>query len=84
MDSFGYTNAGVLNVVVQNGTDWDMLGDALRVKGTQSYDCFNVVGVDTDLHLLKIIRVGCNTDHFMRQKNVLCFDYAKWEIVYQG
>lgn len=84
IDSFGYTNAGVLNVVVQNGTDWDVLGDARRVKGTKSYDCFNVVGVDTDLGLLKIIRVGCNVDHFMREKNVLCFDYVRKKVIYQG
>jgi hypothetical protein len=83
VDSFGYTAAGVLNVLVQNGTDWDLLGDANRVPGTKSFDCFNVVGVDTNLSQLKIIRIGCNVDHCMREKNVLCYDYRTGNVIYQ-
>lgn len=80
-DEFGLTDAGVLNVVVANGTSWDAISDSRRVKGTRSYDCFNVVGVDTALGLLKIVRIGDNVDHFMRKKTALCFDYINKKII---
>lgn len=83
-DAFGLTNRGVLNVVVENGTSGDKLGDSRRVKGTKSYDCFNVVGVDTDLGLLKLIRVGNNVDHYMREKRALCFDYINKKVIFNG
>ena len=82
-DIFGITRKGVLNVVVENATSWDRLGDANRIEGTKSYDCFNVVAVDTDMNLLKIIRIGSNVDHYLREKNVLCFDYKNKKIIYQ-
>lgn len=81
-DEFGPTEAGVLNVVVANGTDWDVLSDSRRVKGTRSYDCFNVVAVDTELCLLKLVRIGDNVDHFMRKKTALCFDYRSKQLIY--
>lgn len=81
VDEIGYTDAGLLNVIVQNGTTWDGLGDMKRVMGTKSEDCFNVVSVDTDLGLLKIIRVGANVDHYMRKKTALCYDYKNKKVV---
>lgn len=83
-DAFGTTPRGVLNVVVANGTTWDNLGDSRRVKGTRSADCFNVVAVDTDLGLLKLIRIGDNVDHYMRKKTALCFDYLHQRMVWNG
>lgn len=81
IDEFGYTKAGILNIVVQNGTTWDALGDMKRVKGTRSEDCFNVVAVDTELGLIKIIRIGANTDHYMRRKTALCYDYINKKVI---
>jgi len=82
IDSFGYTQRGVLNVVVENGTDWDTLGESSRIKGTRTYDCFNVVAIDTDLCILKLVRIGNNVEHYMREKNVLCFDYKNRGVIY--
>ena len=81
IDEFGLTARGILNVVVQSGTTWDALGDMRRVTGTRSADCFNVVAIDTDLGLLKVIRVGANVDHFMRKKGILCFDYVNHRVI---
>lgn len=83
-DSFGLTNRGVLNVVVANGTNWDVLGDSRRIKGIKSYDCFNVVAVDTDLGLLKLIRIGDNVEHYLREKKFLCFDYINKKVISNG
>ena len=84
VDEFGLTNNGILNVVVQNGLCWDALGDTKRVKGTKSMDCFNVVGIDTELGLLKIIRIGADVDHYMRNKRVLCFNYVEKKVVFEA
>ena len=80
-DEFGLTAGGLLNVVVQNGTTWDAHGDMKRVEGTRSMDCFNVVSVDTELGLLKIVRIGANVDHYLRKKTALCFDYRNQKVI---
>lgn len=81
VDEFGLTAAGVLNVVVQNATTWDALGDTSRVIGTRSEDCFNVVSVDTALGLLKLVRVGANVDHYLRSRTALTFDYINKKVI---
>ena len=81
---FGLTERGVLNVVVANGTTWDKNGDTKRVMGTKSMDCFNIVAVDTDLGLLKIVRVGANVDHYLRKKIALCFDYINKKVIFDS
>ena len=81
MDQFGFTDQGVLNVVIQNGTSWDVLGDTARVVGEKSEDCFNVMSVDTEKGQFTIIRVGANTDRHGRVKNRMVFDYANKKII---
>lgn len=81
VDYFGYTNKGVLNVCVPNGTNWDLISDTKRVDGTKTMDCFNVVAIDTDIGLLKIIRVGANVDHYMRKKTAICYDYINKKVI---
>jgi hypothetical protein len=81
VDMFGYTEAGVLNVVVPAGTMWDKNNDHKRVKGTKSQDCFNVVAGDADLGLVKLVRVGANVDHFLRRKTALCYDYINKKVI---
>ena len=79
---FGFTEHGVLNVVAPATTHKIIWSDCQRVRGTKTYDCFNVVAVDTNLKLLKMVRVGNNADHFLRRKRLLCWDYGKQELVY--
>lgn len=81
-DMFGMTDAGVLNSIVPSGTNWDGWCDGKRVKGTRTYDCFNVVSVDANLGLLRIARVGNNRDCFMRSQRSLCFDYVNKKVIY--
>ena len=83
-DLFGYTAGGVLNVAVECATDWAGWCDSKRVRGTKTYDCFNVVSIDTDLHVLKLVRVGNNADYYLRKKHVLCYDYSKRMVVFNG
>lgn len=78
---FGFTDGGVLNSVAPCGTYNTVSCDCLRVRGTRSYDSFNVVAVDTNLCLLKIIRIGNDLDHYLRQKKVVCWDYKNEKLI---
>ncbi len=81
-DHFGYTAQGVLNICVECGTDWYHWCDSRRVAHTRTWDCFNVMGVDVNRQLLKIVRIGDDTDCFMRKKTVLCYDYGKKTVIH--
>lgn len=83
-DLFGYTAGGVLNVAVECACDWAGWCDGKRVRGTKTYDCFNVVTIDTDLHVLKLVRVGNNADYYLRKKQVLCYDYSGHSVIFNG
>lgn len=80
-DLFGLTRAGVLNTAVPSATDWDGWCDGKRIKGTRTYDCFNVVSVDMNLGHLKLIRIGDNCDHMLREKKVLCYDFRNRKVI---
>ena len=76
VDLMGKTDNGVLNIVIgsQHGYYADA-SDAMRIDNTRTADLVNVVGINTDLGLIKIVRVGVNTDHYLRDRNVLTYDY---------
>lgn len=80
-DTFGYTDKGILNVVAACATDWPHWCDGKRVRGTKTYDSFNVFSVDVYLHQLKLVRVGNNADHYLRMKRALCFDYLRGKVI---
>lgn len=80
-DLFGYTEGGVLNVAVECACDWAGWCDGKRVRGTRTFDCFNVVTVDVNLGVLKLVRIGNNCDYFLRHKGALCFDYLNRRVI---
>ena len=80
-DFIGYTENGVLNICVQTATDDIIWTDAKRVTGTKTYDCFNVVGIETTTGVLKLVRVGNNSDHYLREKKVFTYNYINKRII---
>lgn len=80
-DLFGITSSGILNTCVPCATDWNGWCDGRRVRGTRTYDCFNVITIDVNLGLLKICRIGDNCDIFLREKKALCFDYRNRKVI---
>ena len=80
-DYIGYTENGVLNVCVQAATDNINWTDGKRVQGTRTWDCFNVVSVETSTGTLKLIRIGNNSDHYLREKKILSYDYINKKII---
>ena len=81
-DYIGYTDNGVLNICVQAATDDTIWTDGKRVQGTRTWDCFNVVSVETSTGTLKLIRVGNNSDHYLREKKMLSYDYINKRIIF--
>ena len=57
--------------------------DSYRSGNTQdkSYDCYNLIGVDTTHGWLKIMRIGLNTDQALREKEEMVLDYVNGKIV---
>lgn len=80
-DRFGFTQNGVLNVVVECACDWAGWCDSLRPRGSRAYDCFNVTSIDTDLSLLKLVRIGDQVDYALRTKRALCWDYRNRKLI---
>ena len=50
-------------------------------NNSNSQDCFDIIGVDTKLKLLKIIRIGAETDLTLREKKTVCFNYERCELI---
>ena len=55
--------------------------DADRTIGMPSEDLYNLVTVDTNDKLIKIIRIGSNLDRYLRKKDTLCINYKTFEII---
>ena len=80
-DWFGRTDQGVLNVSVECAADWAGWCDGSRIRGTRTYDSFNVVSIDTNTGLLKLVRIGNQADLYLRSKKALCYNYLTQEII---
>ena len=55
--------------------------DSVRIVGTKSQDSFNFVTFDTNTKLIKVVRVGNNSDRYLRHKNYICYDYKNKKII---
>ena len=83
-DMIGYTESGIFTVVVECATNWNGWCDGKRIRGTRTYDCFNVTAVDTERSFFKITRIGNNADYRLRSKRTLCYDYENKKVVWNG
>ena len=55
--------------------------DSVRIKDNKSQDSFNFVVFDTNSKLIKVVRVGNNSDRYLRHKNYICYDYKNKKII---
>lgn len=60
------------------GNNW---GSSVRVNGEKNADLFNIISFDTTNKLIKIVRVGCDTDRFLRKKSTLCINYETGTVI---
>ncbi len=80
-DHIGYTDAGILNITVECATHYDAHTETVRKKGTKTFDCLNVVTVDTNTNRLKVIRIGNDTCASMKKKTAFCYDYVEKSMI---
>ena len=80
-DMIGYTQNGVLNMICQCATDDVTWVDGARIIGTKTFDCFNLVSVETTSGVFKVVRIGNNSDHYLREKKVFAYDYINKKIL---
>ena len=50
--------------------------DFTKVEGCKSYDDFQVISINTYDKTVKLIKIGADTDYYMRKKGTLCVDYS--------
>lgn len=81
VDEMGYTDNGILNVVAECATSDVSWQNCKRDKNTKSFDCFNILSIDTNAGLIKIIRIGDNKDIYLRDKSYTCYDYINKKVV---
>lgn len=55
--------------------------DMDRTEGMPSEDLYNLVTIDTFDKVIKIIRVGCDVDRFMRKRDTMCINYETLEVI---
>lgn len=80
-DWFYKTANGVLNCAIECATDDTIWTEGARVIDTKTMDCFNAIGIDTDLGVLKVVRIGSNCDSHNRAKNILSYDYINGTVL---
>ena len=83
-DWFYKTANGVLNCAVECATDDTVWTEGARVVNSKTMDCFNAVGVDIDLGVLKIVRIGANSDSHNRAINLLAYDYVNETVLFNS
>lgn len=55
--------------------------DSARIKGTLSQDSINFVAIDTYSGLIKVVRVGNNSDMYLKKKDCFCYDYQTHKLI---
>lgn len=55
--------------------------DGDRVLGEKSQDSFNIISVDTNANLVKVVRVGNDCDRYLRSRKSIVVNYLTKEIV---
>ena len=71
-----YENQLYLNVAAGNRAYGDV-SDLQRANGEKSEDVFNVYVVDKDHKLVKVVRVGADTNDIMQSRKTAVYSYAE-------
>lgn len=57
--------------------------DLQRTDGVKAQDLINLIVFDTNSKAIKIIRVGANMDHYIRQRNGITIKYLTGDVISQ-
>lgn len=62
-----------------NWTGWN---DSWREVGTESQDCFTLIGIDRFEKVIRFVRIGADRDRYGRVKDAMSINYATAEAIY--
>ena len=78
----GYTGQFMISIASANS---NMHPDATMVypefQTDYWFNCFNIIGVDTDRGFIKVRRIGMDTDASMRKRAMFCYDYINRKFI---
>lgn len=57
-----------------------VISPADRTDGTKNQDLADAFIVDTDNKLIKLIRIGCDSDRFMAHRDIMCIRYTDFKV----
>lgn len=87
-DYIGYSSAYPSQIAVlvdsASRTQSNQYSDLMRVDGEISQDVYNVVVFDKSISAIKVVRIGCAVDNYMRHRDMICLDYRTKEILSFG
>lgn len=89
-DRFGYTalddtnEKQLLTIQIDQSGAARSVYNSARIAGTDSEYLFNVLTFDTTLKVLKIVRIGCDYDDYLRRKKTLCYNYDTQMFIVKG
>lgn len=69
---------------VDSGGKPSDIRDFTKVSGSKTYDSFQIVSIDTYSKLVKLIKIGCDVDFYMRKKSTLCVSYETHAVKGEG
>jgi hypothetical protein len=75
------TDDGIFQIRTQMAADNTTWTDMVRKAGTKTYDCFNVIQIDRNLNMIKLVRIGCNTSDTLQPRTTLCYDYLNKKLI---
>lgn len=79
-----YPNQWFIAVDTASMTKGHSYGDTERIAKTKCENLFNYITFNTTHKLVKIVRVGADTDSYLRSKKTLVFNYQTKEIISQN
>lgn len=81
-DQFGETDTDeLLQFRTQMAGYSELWTDTVREYGSKTYDCFNVIQIDRNLGMIKMIRIGCNSSDCLQPRTTLCYDYVNKQLI---
>ena len=74
-------HANQIQIVVTTARTSNSFGDSARVSKTKTQDAFNMFIVDGTHKLIKLVRIGADSDRYMRSRKTLCVNYATKQVI---
>lgn len=84
LNSSDYPNQIAICIDASSISQCNIYSELERRYGDQSQDLYNVCIFDTSTKTIKIVRVGCDRDNYLRSRKTISMNYETREVIYQS